>query len=366
MHSSREKLVAVIVLVGLLAAGAVGYWLLRGRGLGPASSLGPAFEYDLTQFNKARSVGTYRLVSQTQPAVQGHCIAVDPAGELYIGGDGKIAVCDREGKPTRTVTVDAVFPEQKSAREVRGLVVAADGTIYVGLAGGIAICKSGGGFASFWARPGSVITSIALSNDAVYAADFATASVLCLTRQGRLMRTIDGKNGPSGGNGFVLPSPYFDVAVAQDGLLRIANTGLRRVEAWTPAGSREFTWGKGGPGLGQFSGCCNPAAIAVFADGRIVTAEKGSLLTVTIYKPDGPQEEAGGRRLETGGAAGTSSAAADNLQPAISAVVAGPDRFHLEEEGGVDLAVAPSGRVYVLQTPTGVLSIFDPPMEGKP
>ena len=366
MHSSRDKLVAVIVLVGLLAAGAVGYWLLKGRSLGPASSLGPAFDYDLTQFTKARSVGTYRLVSQTKPAGQGHCIAVGPAGELYVGDDGKITVCDRDGKFQRTVTIGAVFPEQKSVREVRSLAIAIDGTIYAGLTGGIAICKSGGGFTTFWAHTGSVITSIALSDDAVYAADFATASVLCLSRQGRLMRTIDGKNVSSDGSGFVLPSPYFDVAVAPDGLLRIANTGLRRVEAWTPAGSREFTWGKGGPGLGQFSGCCNPAAIAVLADGRIVTAEKGRLLTVTIYKPDGPQEEAVGRRPEAAGAAQDGPSIIDNVAPGISAVVAGPDRFHLDEEGGVDLAVAPSGRVYVLQTPTGVLSIFDPPNEGKP
>ena len=86
--------------------------------------------------------------------------------------------------------------------------------------------------------------------------------------------------------GFIVPSPYFDVAVAPDGLLRVVNPGAHRVEAYTFDGHLELSWGKRGMGIGDFCGCCNPSNIAILPDGRVVTAEKG-IPRVKVYSASG-------------------------------------------------------------------------------
>ena len=75
-------------------------------------------------------------------------------------------------------------------------------------------------------------------------------------------------------NRFIIPSPYFDVALFSNDLLYIANTGNHRIETWTTAG--KFLEQSGVPGTAPdaFCGCCNPAHFAVVPTG-IITAEKG-------------------------------------------------------------------------------------------
>ena len=70
--------------------------------------------------------------------------------------------------------------------------------------------------------------------------------------------------------------------MAPDGLLRVVNPGMHRIEAYTPDGDLESFWGRRVDGIEGFCGCCNPANIAILPDGRIVTAEKG-IPRVKVY-----------------------------------------------------------------------------------
>ena len=349
MNSSREKLVLVVALsaVALMAAGVVFF-----RFTSDDATLGPGATYDLSTYVKARSVGQWRMVSQELALQPAYSLAVDGAGRVAVGGLGEIVLCpvavwrDEAVKaPFEIVPVPALFGERSLGR-VLSLAFDADGALFVGQTDGIALWQPDSRQQRTWVkfldRPGCSIVNIVVTDDMIFAADAASRTVLCLDRDGNVVRTIDGRDG-SGGEpdsvGFVLPSPHWAMAMGADGLLRIANPGRRRVEAWTVDGHREFVWGQGGPGVGQFSGCCNPAALAVLDDGRIVTAEKGDLLTVTVFEPDGPQAGTAGQ---------------------VSCVIAGPDRF-VTEDGAVAVAALPDGTVLVLQTPGGVLSVFEPP-----
>ena len=147
-----------------------------------------------------------------------------------------------------------------------------------------------------WDRPGprAVLTSIALGEEDVFVADAGSLVVWRYDPAGKVIGQI-GRRDPSRGiAGFVCPSPYFDVALAPDGLLRIANPGVHRVEAYTFDGHQELSWGKAGMAIGEFCGCCGPSHIAILPDGRVVTAEKG-IPRVKVYSPVGRVRVRGGR-----------------------------------------------------------------------
>ena len=347
----------LVVALSAVALMTAGVFLWPSPPSSDSPPLGPGATDGLSRYAQARSIGEYRLVLQTSTLPWAYCLAVADGGRVAVGGNGHIGVGTlaewgnslmlRRSEwvvPVQTLAVPALFEERSSGGRVLSLAFDTDGTLFVGLSGGIVVQGEDVPWKVFFERSGSQIVNIVVTDEMIFAADAASRVVLCLDRDGNLVREIDGRAGEDEADsaGFVLPSPHWGMAMGADGLLRIANPGRRQVEAWTVDGHREFVWGRRGPGVGEFSGCCNPAALAVLDDGRIITAEKGELLTVTAYHPDGPQ-------------AGTMGQ--------VARVVAGPDRFRMAD-GAVSLAVMPDGTVLVLQTPGGVLSVFEPPRDA--
>jgi hypothetical protein len=141
--------------------------------------------------------------------------------------------------------------------------------------------------------------------------------------------------------GFIIPSPYFDVAVAPDGLLRVVNPGEHKIEAYTFDGHLEVSWGQRGLDVPAFCGCCNPAAMAILPDGRFVTGEKG-IPRVKIYGPEGKFE--------------CVVVGPDILAPNFSATTETRDDLRLHP---VDLAVDGKSRILVLDPNAGKLRIFE-------
>ena len=148
--------------------------------------------------------------------------------------------------------------------------------------------------------------------------------------------------------GFVIPSPYFDLAVGRDGLLRVVNPGIHRIEAYTFEGDLEFSWGEFSSGVKGFCGCCNPVNFAILpgpdfsgADDHFVTCEKG-LTRVKIYDPEGSfiGVVAGPEQLVEGGKVEICDTPAEC------------------QIGGFDVAVDASGRVLILDTIKNVVRIF--------
>ena len=151
--------------------------------------------------------------------------------------------------------------------------------MYVGMRDHVEVFDADGSRESVWDRPPAnapCSTSIAVAEEDVFVADAGALVVWHYDLDGKLLGSI-GKRDPSRGDSaaLIVPSPYFDVAVAPDGLLRVANPGMHRIEAFTFDGHLEFSWGKRGLGVEAFCGCCNPSNIAILPDGRVVTAEKG-------------------------------------------------------------------------------------------
>ena len=74
--------------------------------------------------------------------------------------------------------------------------------------------------------------------------------------------------------------------MAADGRLRVANTGLLRVETYTLDGCFVSSWGEPGMKIDRFCGCCNPAYLTLTPAGDFITSEKG-LARINVYGADG-------------------------------------------------------------------------------
>lgn len=261
-------------------------------------------------------------------------IELDREGTIYIAGDEKIAVFSPDGKPLKEIAL----PSAPTA-----LFVADDKTVYVALTDHIEIYSPDGQKSAVWEKPAdkALLTAIAVGKDDVFAADALGRVVRHYDRQGNLLQSIGAKDAARNIPGIIVPSPYFDLLIAPDGLLRVINPGRHKIEAYTFNGDLEWSWGKASVGLDGFSGCCNPIAFAMLPNGDFVTCEKG-LVRIKVYDADGN----------------------------VVGVVAGPDQLGWQaplrvcetpedcQLRGLDAAADAAGRVYVLDQERNVVRIF--------
>lgn len=140
-------------------------------------------------------------------------------------------------------------------------------------------------------------TAILQTSEAIYAADSINVVVWRTSDEGKTWTRIDGRTADDD-TGFVLRSGYFDLDAGGEGLLWIVNPGRLRIEAFTPDGTRKFTWGSDAATVAGFSGCCNPGHIAVGPRGHVATVDKGfephKPAKVKVFVPgsvDSPHEE---------------------------------------------------------------------------
>jgi len=263
-------------------------------------------------------------------------IAVGPGGRVYIAGDEDIRVFN-EGSNSNF----SPFGQIELPCAPQCLTVADDGKFYIGTKDHVEIYDDKGKQIARWEGLGekAVLTGIAVSGNDVFVADAGNRMVLHYNATGKLINRIGGKDKARNIPGFVIPSPYFDLAVGPDGLLRVINPGLHRIEAYTFNGDLEFFWGKFSSGVEGFCGCCNPINFAILADDSFVTCEKG-LARVKIYGPEGT----------------------------FVGVVAGPEQLDVTahvcatpaqcQSGGFDVAVDTQGRILILDTINNVMKIF--------
>jgi len=261
-----------------------------------------------------------------------HAIALDSQGLMYIAGDKAVRIFTESGKLLDEIVLPGV---------PRSLTVADDGKIYVGIINHIAVYNRQGKQLASWESLGdrALLTSIAVSGSDVFAADAGNRIVLHYDINGNLINRIGGKDTDRNIPGFIIPSPYFDLVMRRDQLLRVVNPGLHKIEAYTFDGDLEFSWGKYSSSIEGFCGCCNPINIAVLGDDSFVTCEKG-LARIKIYDPEG----------------------------AFVGVVAGPEQFGVTahvcttpeqcQSGGYDVAVDAQDRIFILDTIKNVVKIF--------
>jgi len=302
------------------------------------SGLPEAFDYQIEKYKQIdpaliRYHQTAEIPCRMQ---QARGVAAGPEDRIYVAGDRAIHVFTAEGTLHRQIALN----DPPRCLAVGGASHAFPGRLYVGMDHHVEVIDADGRPVERWESLGekSLVTSVAVAENDVFVADAGGATVVRYDTSGRLI----GRIGPGeGGRGFAIPSPFFDVAVGPDGLLRVVNPGALRIEAYTFDGNLELFWGEHGAAIEGFFGCCNPAHFAILPDGRFVTAEKG-LLRVKVYTPGGRFEcvVAGPEQLDS--PAGT----------------AREGRFDAEFKA-VDVAADSRGRVLILDYATGKVRIFE-------
>ena len=241
------------------------------------------FALDVDRYSKVDpKLVQYKRVARFRcPQPGARRIALGPDGRLYVAAAQYVAVLERTGTPAGDI------PCSGAARAV----ALAEDQLYVAFKSQVAIYDREGQRQAEWeAPPGRpFLTGIAVGKNDVFVADAGNRVVLRYDRSGKLINRIGEKNQERNIPGFVVPSPYLDVQIAPDGLLRVNNPGRHQVEAYTFDGDLEASWGKSSIAIDGFCGCCNPVGLALLPDGRCVTFEKG-LPRVKVYRADGTFE----------------------------------------------------------------------------
>jgi len=188
-------------------------------------------------------------------------VTVSPAGNIYLGVDSFVSSYDRDLK---------LAWKLKTPYLITSLSDYGD-TIFASSMEKILIISSGGEIKDEWGpfEDNGIITSVASNSSYVAFTDAGNKMVFILDKAGRV-KTMIGQNDKQ----FIVPSPYFDVALDSDNNLYVANTGHRRIETRTIEGVLKSYFGEPGMAPGAFCGCCNPSHFILIPDG-FVTAEKG-------------------------------------------------------------------------------------------
>jgi hypothetical protein len=268
------------------AGGAAGYALSRLRPSGPAKAgpgpeLGEAFTYDLSAYQKIDPA----LVQYAEGAAvdsgfrRARGVAAGPGDRILVAGDEAVRIFGPDGARQAEIAV---------GDRPRCVAAASDGALVVAMKDHLRVFDAAGALKATGERLGerAVITSVAVTDEAVYAADAGNRVVVRCDRAGKVLGTLGRKEKDANAPGFVVPSPYFDLAVVADGQLRVVNPGHHRVETYTTDGDYVRAWGAASFNVEGFIGCCNPAHFALTPDGEFITSEKG-LPRIKRYAADG-------------------------------------------------------------------------------
>lgn len=242
-------------------------------------------------------------------------LAVDHEDRVVVGAVGGIVVMDRQGVRIAAFRV---------SEPVHCLAVTPESDIVVGFVNHIEVFGLDGQRKAVWNPPDrkAELTSVAASSNRVYAADHVNRTVWQFDRSGAVVGRI------GEGAEFVVPSAFFDVALAPDGSVWVVNPGAHRIRHYDAGGGFLAEWGHMAMEADGFCGCCNPSNLAVAPDGCFVTSEK-HIVRVKVYEPDGR----------------------------FRGIVSGQEQWE-KDEVGLDLAVDSTGRILVLDPAADAVRIY--------
>jgi len=255
---------------------------------------------------------------QFQGALRG--LAVDASDRLYAAGDSAIEVFGPGGELLRR------WPTSRPGHCVS---IAGDGRVWVGETRQVEIFEPEGGLADTWRDPArlGLVTAIDFSPDGVFLADATARCIRRYDRKGRFLNDIGDRHRKGG---FHIPNGVVDFAIDSEGVLRVANPGMHRVERWTAEGEALGHFGRfDGRDPAGFPGCCNPTNLILDPQGRIYVTEKAGP-RAKVYGPTGDL---------------LAVVAADVFDPAAK---------------NMDLALDSQGRLYVADTAALEIWVFRP------
>lgn len=237
------------------------------------------YAYDVEDFKKVDPSLIHYKETRNIPLGNRKCGGFDISGnELFIVGNNFLWIISTEGIQRILTELDG---------DATCIKVSGD-EIFIGFVSHIEVYDKSGRILARWEDLGDrcVITSIAAKDDNIYVADAGNRRILIYDRVGNFQSQFEGKSSGKEGHGFIIPSPSFDVVVNNYGELWVVNPGVHAIENYTDDGELRGFWQKSSMTIEGFSGCCNPAEIAVTPDGDFITSEKG-MVRVKIYDASG-------------------------------------------------------------------------------
>jgi hypothetical protein len=203
-------------------------------------------------------------------------VTVSKEGSVFVGGDSWVGCYNNE----LNLVWNLITPKPVTSLSISG------DSLFASTQETIIILSLKGEIKGEWGPfdNNTIITSVTANKAFVAFAD-AGNKIVCVLKKNGDMKSIIGKSNEP----FIVPSPYFDVALTADNSLYIANTGNRRIEKRTIGGELLGYFGQPGTDPDAFCGCCNPAHFVVTGDG-FVTAEKG-INRIKVLNADGKFRE---------------------------------------------------------------------------
>ena len=246
---------------------------------------------------------------------------IDVSGDnIYIIANNYLQVVDRNGSELRKITLPGS----------PGAVLKNQDKLLIGYKDYVASYTLEGELINEFEAIGdsAVVTSIAVIGENIFVADAGNRQVLRYSHDGKLIDSFKGKREADDLHGFIVPSPYFDIA-NNDGALWVVNPGMHAMENYTMDGDLRGYWEKATNTVEGFAGCCNPAHIAVMPDRSFVTSEKG-IVRIKVFELSGK----------------------------LTGFVAEPRKF--DEDGHApDVSVDDAGVIYALDFDRNLIRVFE-------
>ncbi len=247
------------------------------------------FAYDVEGFKQS---GLDRIKYQEKESLD---IPLDSLSGLAIGQDDRLYV---SGGPSILVFDPARSQVSRitAAGSVNCLAVDENGSVFVGLSDHVEVYHPDEAVWTRWASLGenAILTSIALTREFVFVADAGNHIVWRMDTSGTAANRIGDKDASKDIPGFIIPSPFFDVAIDPDGFLWVANTGRHSLENYTLGGDFRSSWGEFSMEIQGFCGCCNPSHFS-HPGGWIVCHHRKRTCPGQDLRSPGPLVRCGGR-----------------------------------------------------------------------
>jgi hypothetical protein len=188
-------------------------------------------------------------------------VAASESGNIILGGGSFVSCYNSDLNALWTI---------KTEKPVTAVSVSGD-TVFAATVETILVISGKGDLISEWGpfEDSTIITSVSSGKTLIAFADAGNRIITILDKKGNVRKMIGNSD-----ETFIIPSPYFDVALDDRNNIFVANTGKRRIEIRSTDGTLLRYFGEPGLAPEAFCGCCNPSHFALIPGG-FVTAEKG-------------------------------------------------------------------------------------------